>query len=118
MSDIGFVFRNPPHGNTSGREALDAVLATSAYTENVALYFIGDGVFQLLKSQKTDEILCRDYISTFKMLDMYDLDKIYVCERSLVERGLTAQDLLIEVIVLPQQALVTQLHCCTSLMMY
>ena len=118
MAEIGFVFRRAPHGCTSGREGLDAILATSAYTENLAVYFIGDGVFQLLKSQKADEILCRDYISTFKMLEMYDVENIYVCEASLQARGLTIEDLLIDVTVLPQAVLAAQLHHCTSLMTY
>jgi hypothetical protein len=32
----------------AGREGLDALMATSAFTEDIGVFFIGDGVFQLL----------------------------------------------------------------------
>jgi tRNA 2-thiouridine synthesizing protein B len=42
--------------------------------------------------------LQRHYAPTFKMLELYDIEEIYVCAVSLAERGLTAADLLIPVI--------------------
>ena len=40
MIDIGFIFSSAPHGVTSGREGLDAVLATSAYSEEITLFLL------------------------------------------------------------------------------
>lgn len=89
MKKIAFVFTTMPHGNASGREGLDALLATSAITEEISVFFISDGVCQILANQKTNEILARDYISTFKILPLYDIDKIYLCADSLQERGIS-----------------------------
>lgn len=97
MKKLGFVFSTPPHGQAAGREGLDAILATSNYTENMALFFIGDGVFQLLANQIPTDILSRDYISTFKMLPLCDIDEVYICASSLTERGLTDADFVIDV---------------------
>ena len=66
MKRIAFVFSTAPHGTAAGREGLDALLATSALTDDLAVFFIADGVFQLLPGQKPDAVLARDYIATFK----------------------------------------------------
>lgn len=68
MKRIAFVFSTVPHGTAAGREGLDALLATSALTDDLAVFFIADGVFQLLPGQKPDAVLARDYIATFKLL--------------------------------------------------
>ncbi|MFM4669472.1 sulfurtransferase complex subunit TusC [Aeromonas media] len=99
MTKIAFICRRGPHGTASGREGLDALLATSALTESLALFLIGDGVLQLLREQSPQGILQRHYAPTFKMLELYDVEEVYVCAASLAERGLTAEDLLIPVTV-------------------
>lgn len=118
MKSLGFVFYTAPHGTSSGREGLDAVLATSAYSEDLNLFFIGDGVFQLLKSQQPEQVLCRDYIATFKMLELYDIDNIFVCRRSLAERGIDDSELLIDVDVLGQDEITAKLHQCQRILSY
>jgi tRNA 2-thiouridine synthesizing protein C len=87
MKKIAFVFTEASHGSSAGREGLDALLATSALTEQIGVFFISDGVFQLLSHQQPDKILSRDYISTFKILPLYDIDKCYICLEDLVMRG-------------------------------
>ncbi|UTV27988.1 sulfurtransferase complex subunit TusC [Photobacterium atrarenae] len=118
MNSLGFVFHTAPHGSTSGREGLDAVLATSAYSEAIQVFFIGDGVFQLLAGQQPELILCRDYIATFKMLELYDIEQVYVCQQSLSERGVDPASLLIEAEVLPVDALSAQLHQCQRVLSF
>ncbi len=91
MKRIAFVFSTAPHGTAAGREGLDALLATSALTDDLAVFFIADGVFQLLPTQKPDAVLARDYIATFKLLGLYDIEQCWVCAASLRERGLDPQ---------------------------
>ena len=88
MKRIAFVFSTAPHGTAAGREGLDALLATSALTDDLAVFFIADGVFQLLSGQKPDAVLARDYIATFKLLALYDIEHCWICADSLRERGL------------------------------
>ncbi|MBD2815609.1 sulfurtransferase complex subunit TusC [Xenorhabdus sp. Flor] len=91
MKKIAFVFTEAPHGSSAGREGLDALLATSAFTEQIGVFFISDGVFQLLSDQQPDKILSRDYISTFKILSLYDIDKCYICLEDLMVRGFSPE---------------------------
>lgn len=88
MKRVAFVFSTAPHGSASGREGLDALLATSALTEEIGVFFIGDGVFQILPGQQPDIILARDYIATFRLLALYDIEQCWLCAASLRERGL------------------------------
>jgi len=106
MKRIAFVFRSAPHGTSAGREGLDALLATSALSEEIGVFFIGDGVFQLLTGQQPDQILARDYIATFRVLPLYDIEDCYLCAHSLRERGLAADTpWLLDVEVLEANAL-------------
>lgn len=89
---IAFLFTQSPHGDSSGREGLDAVLAASAFSENVSLFFISDGVFQLLPQQEPEKALARNYIATFGVLPLYDVNDRFICQDSLAERGLIAQE--------------------------
>lgn len=110
MKRIAFVFTSAPHGSSSGREGLDALLATSALSDDIGVFFVGDGVFQLLAGQTPDAVLARDYISTFKILPLYDIENCWLCGESLRERGLSdSSPRVLDAEVLEPQALRRQL---------
>jgi tRNA 2-thiouridine synthesizing protein C len=110
MNRVAFVFSSAPHGSASGREGLDALLATSALTEDIGVFFLGDGVFQLLAGQQPQAVLARDYIATFKVLPLYDIETFYVCADSLTSRGLNENSaFVLDVTVLAADALREQL---------
>ncbi|MHA6962818.1 sulfurtransferase complex subunit TusC [Zobellella denitrificans] len=109
MNRIAFVFRTSPHGSASGREGLDAVLATSALSEDIAVFFIGDGVYQLLAEQDPAAVLGRHHAPTFGLLELYDIETVYVCAESLAERGLNGAELVIEASALALPELKQQL---------
>ena len=98
---IAFIFTQGPHGSSAGREGLDALLATSALSEDIGVFFISDGVLQLLPQQQPEKILARIYIATFGVLPLYDVENCYLCERSLQQRGLSKMaDWILDVTVL------------------
>ncbi|MGL5948937.1 MAG: sulfurtransferase complex subunit TusC [Aeromonas sp.] len=99
---IAVITRQAPHGSSAAREGLDALLATSALCDDLALFFIGDGVYQLVANQAPQAILQRHIAPTFKLLELYDIEPVYVCADSLAERGLTAADLLLAATCLPR----------------
>ena len=98
--NIGIINTTAPHGSSSARESLDMTLALSAFNESISLFFIEDGVYQLLKNQNLDQILQKHFSPQFKMLNLYDVEKIYVSKQALIDRGLTRSDLLIDVEIL------------------
>ncbi|WP_019613625.1 sulfurtransferase complex subunit TusC [Psychromonas ossibalaenae] len=102
---VGIINRCLPHGSAQGRESLDLTLAMSAFNESLSLFFINDGVYQLLDGHSPEETLQKHYQPLFKMLEMYDVENIYVCEASLKQRSLSSKMLLIDVTLLDKQGL-------------
>lgn len=110
MSQIAVLFRTAPHGSAAGREGLDALLACSALTDELAVFFIGDGIYQLLAGQQPTAILGRDYAPTFKLLELYDIEYVYLCAESLQERNLSTEQLLIPAQVLSRDEIQARLQ--------
>ena len=108
MKKIAFIFHTAPHATTAGREGLDALLAASAYSEDLAVFFIGEGVLQLLQSQEPGQVLSRDYISAFKLLDLYDIEQRFICAQSLKEWGIAPGELIVDGEVISPQAIAAQ----------
>ena len=88
MKKIAIIISSAPHGSAKGREALDTALALSTFN-HISVFFMDDGVFHLLPNQHPEDILMRDYIATFNMLELYDIEDVYVCKTSLDERNLS-----------------------------
>ena len=78
-----------PYSNTAGKDALDIALIFGSFEQPTSLFFQGDGVWQLIKEQNGALISVKDYLKTFAAFEFYDLENIYICQESLVERGLT-----------------------------
>lgn len=87
---LAILFTQPPFGTSTSREGLDALLAASAFCneDDIAICFLNDGVFNLLANQQPEMILQKDHISTFKLIDLYDLTECFVCQQSVDEREL------------------------------
>ena len=77
-----------PFSSSVGKESLDAALIFGSYEQAISIFFIGDGVFQVIGDQNASEIEIKDYLKTFSALGFYDIENIYVCQQSLVERSL------------------------------
>lgn len=97
---IGIVNRCLPHGSSQGRESLDLTLAMSAFNESLSLFFIGDGVYQLVAGHAPEKILQKHYQPLFKMLELYDVENIYVCRAALEQRSLSVACLMLDVTLL------------------
>ena len=95
-----FIYRRAPHGTVYAHEALEVVLIGAAFEQDVSLAFIDDGVFQLKKDQDTSEINTKNFSKIFSALEMYDVEKLYVEKESLESRGLTEDDLSVDVKVI------------------
>ena len=100
-----YVNRRPPHGTIYALECLEVVLITAAFEQFESLVFIDDGVYQLKKDQDTTGIGTKNFSKTYRALDDYDVERIYVEKESLEARGLTADDLIIQPEILTTEEL-------------
>ena len=95
-----FVNRTAPYGTIYALESLEVVLISAAFDQDVSLAFVDDGVWQLRKGQQTKGIETKNFSPTYRALEGYDVEKLYVERESLEARGLAEDDLLVDVTVL------------------
>tara|TARA_B100001971_G_scaffold192110_1_gene196115 strand:- start:1056 stop:1448 length:393 start_codon:yes stop_codon:yes gene_type:complete len=100
-----FVNRKAPYGTVYALESLEVVLISAAFDQDVSVVFMDDGVFQIKKDQNTDAINMKNFSPTFRALEGYDVEKLYVEKESLEARGLSEDDLVVPVEVLDSKAL-------------
>ena len=108
---LAFLFRTAPHGNALSREGLDALLAATAFCdeEEIGVFFIDDGVLNLLDGQNPELLLQKDFIRTFKLLDLYDIEQRFVCADSLDQYNLQAEQLIISAEKIDRTSLINKL---------
>ena len=94
------VNRTAPYGTIYALEALEVVLIAATFDQDVSLVFLDDGVYPLVRGQKTNGIEMKNFSPTYRALDDYDVNKLYVERESLQARGLTAEDLIVPVEIL------------------
>ena len=95
-----FVNRKAPHGTIYALEGLEVVLVSAAFDQDVSMVFVDDGVYELIKGMNTKGIEVKDFSKTYRALDGYDIEKLYVEQSSMDARGLTEADLIVDVTVL------------------
>lgn len=95
-----YVNRKAPYGTVYALESLEVVLIGAAFEQDVSMAFLDDGVFQLTKGQDTSGSEMKNFSPTYRALEMYDVEKLYVSRESLEARGLTEADLIVDVQVM------------------
>jgi len=95
-----YVNRKAPYGTVYALESLEVVLIGAAFEQDVSMVFMDDGVYQIKKGQDTKGIGMKNFSPTYRALEMYDVEKLFVEKESLDARGLTADDLVVPVEVL------------------
>lgn len=100
-----YVNRKAPYGTIYALESLEVVLIAAAFDQDVSLVFMDDGVYQLKKGQDTKGIGMKNFSPTYRALEGYDIEKLYVEKESLETRGLTADDMIVPVEVLSKDEL-------------
>lgn len=95
-----FVMRKPPHGSIYPYEGLEVILIVAAYEQILNALFMDDGVLVLKKGQETEGIGVKEFSKTYKVLEDYGVENLWVDKDSMEARGLTADDLITDVTVI------------------
>ena len=93
---IMFISRHAPYGSSLAKDALDAILAASAYDQQLSLLFMDDGIFQLLKNQSANEIAQKSFAAILPVLPIYEINSVYVHRESLEKRQITINELVLD----------------------
>ncbi|MDH4060875.1 MAG: sulfurtransferase complex subunit TusC [Aquincola sp.] len=100
MKKFMFVNRKAPYGTIYALESLEVVLIAATFDQDVSLAFLDDGIYELVKGQQSKNIGIKNFSPTYRALEGYDVEKLYVERESMESRGLTEADLLVPVEVL------------------
>jgi len=92
-----FVNRKAPYGTIYALEVLETVLISAAFDQDVTVVFTDDGVFQIKKDVDTTGINMKNFSKTYRALDGYDIEKLYVSKESMEARGLSEDDFICDV---------------------
>lgn len=96
-----FVNRKAPYGTIYPLEILESVLISAAFDQDTSVAFLDDGVFQIKKGHDPKDLGMKNFSPTFRALAGYDIEKLYVEKESMEARGLTPDDFVVKVQVVP-----------------
>ena len=88
VNGLAIINSKAPFSSNYGKDALDVALIFGSFEQKVSLFFQGDGVYQLVANQNASLVSIKDYLKTFSAFEFYDIEDIYVCQQSLVNRQL------------------------------
>ncbi|GAB4507015.1 MAG: sulfurtransferase complex subunit TusC [Sulfuricaulis sp.] len=95
-----YINRKAPYGTIYALESLEVVLIAAAFDQDVSLAFLDDGVYQVVKGQHTKPIDVKNFSPTYRALEGYDIEKLYVEKESMEARGLKETDFIVPVKVI------------------
>ena len=95
-----FLNRKAPYGTVYALESLEVVLIAATFDQDVSVVFMDDGIFEIAKGQNTKAIEMKNFSPTYRALDGYDVEKLYVERESMDARGFTEADFVVPVEVL------------------
>lgn len=117
---MAFLFRTAPHGSSVAREGLDALLAATAFCDEneIGVFFLDDGILNLLNGQQPEQLLQKDFIRTFKLLDLYDIEQRFVCQDSIEKFGLSEEHLIVSAQKIDRTCLMEKLNQAEKLLTF
>lgn len=112
---IALLNTSAPYSTSSAKDSLDLALIFGSYEQETGLFFQGDGVWQLIDNQQPQIINNKDFLKTYSALEFYDIEKLYVCNDSLIERSLKPEFHVDNVTVLKRNDFIAMLNNYTTI---
>jgi tRNA 2-thiouridine synthesizing protein C len=89
--------RKAPYGSVYTTEGFRTLMGVAVFEMDISVVFVDDGVYALVKDQDPSKLDMKPIGEGFPMLTEFDVERFYVHDESLAERGLTPDDLLMDV---------------------
>lgn len=105
LTKVMFICRQAPYGSVYAYEGLEVMLIFAAYEQEYAAAFVDDGVLDLKKDKDSAGLGMKEFSTTYRVMEDYGIEKVYVDSQSMEDRGLTADDLMIPVEVVDRDAI-------------
>lgn len=106
---IAIITRKANFQGLAVKEALDLAMIMGSFEQDISLYFIGDGCFQLLNNSNAEIVASKDYTAVIDALAFYDVEQVYYCQHSALQRHIDVSNLKKDIAPLTQAELSKQL---------
>ena len=100
---VAVLMRKAPYGSVYTAEGFRSMMGIGVFEMDINVVFVDDGVYALVKGQDPAKLDMKPLGDGFPMLPDFDVHKFYVHDRSLSERGLTVDDLVMDVEILDDE---------------
>jgi tRNA 2-thiouridine synthesizing protein C len=97
---VAVLMRKAPYGTVYTAEGFRTLMGIAVFEMDISVIFLDDGVYALLRGQNPEQLDMKPLGDGFPMLTEFDVEKFFVHDESLAERGLTADDLVMDVQVI------------------
>ncbi len=97
MKKVAVLMRKAPYGSVYTAEGFRSVMGIGIFEMDVALVFVDDGVYALVKGQNPEKLEMQALGEGFPTLPEFGVNKFYVHQPSLEARGLSVDDLVMDV---------------------
>lgn len=112
MNKVAVLLRKAPYGTVYTAEAFRTIMGIAVFEMDITVIFVDDGVFTLLKDQKPEKLNMKPLGDGFPMLKDFNVTRFVVHDQSLVERGLTVEDLVMGVELISGDQIAELLETC------
>lgn len=93
---VAMLMRKAPYGSVYPAEGFRAMMGVAVFELSLCVVFLDDGVFSLLKGQDPSALDMKPLGEGFASLPDVGITEFYVHDQSLAERGLRAEDLVLQ----------------------
>lgn len=94
---VAVLMRKAPYGSVYIAEGFRSAMGLGVFEMDVRVIFVDDGVYALVKDQDPAGLDMKSLGEGFPMLTDFGIKEFYVHDRSLADRGLTTDDLVMDV---------------------
>lgn len=97
MNSVIVLLRKAPYGSVYTAEAFRTIMGIAVFEMDICVVFMDDGVYSIIKNQSPAKLDMKPLGEGFPMLKDFNVNKFVVHDESLSERGLSADDLVMDV---------------------
>mgnify|MGYP000670660054 CR=1 FL=1 len=94
---VTILMRKAPYGSVYTAEGFRSMMGIGVFELDISVLFVDDGVYALVKGQDPSALDMKPLGDGFPMMPDFGVTKFYVHDQSLSERGLTTDDLVMNV---------------------
>ncbi len=97
MNKVAILLRKAPYGSIYTAEAYRTMMGIGVFEMEICVVLVDDGVYAMVKDQHPEKLDMKPLGDGFPMLKEFNVNRFVVHDESLTERGLSKDDLVMDV---------------------